>query len=94
VPSRYLEFSCEYLRIGNYPKDLISMFTSVAVVPQFAPPEPFVEADEAARFLHYSVRSIMQMARAGKIPGTRLAMVTGRDGFFSSANLLNSFVAR
>lgn len=44
------------------------MFTDVAIVPQFVPPERFVEADEAALFLHYSVRSIMQMARDGKIP--------------------------
>jgi len=31
-------------------------------------PEPFVEAKDAAEFLHYSVRSIKQMARDGRIP--------------------------
>ncbi len=30
--------------------------------------EPFVEADGAAEFLHYSTRSIKQMARDGRIP--------------------------
>jgi Helix-turn-helix domain len=30
--------------------------------------EPFVEADAAAEFLHYSPRSIKQMAREGRIP--------------------------
>lgn len=30
--------------------------------------EPFVEAEAAAAFLHYSSRSIKQMARDGKIP--------------------------
>jgi Helix-turn-helix domain len=30
--------------------------------------ECFVEADAAAEFLHYSVRSIKQMAREGRIP--------------------------
>jgi hypothetical protein len=33
-----------------------------------AMPEPFVEADAAAKFLHYSPRSIKQMARDGRIP--------------------------
>jgi hypothetical protein len=31
-------------------------------------PEPFVEAKAAAEFLHYSVGSIKQMARDGRIP--------------------------
>ena len=30
--------------------------------------EPFVEADAAAAFLHYSARSLKQMARDGRIP--------------------------
>ncbi len=30
--------------------------------------EPFVEANAAAEFLHYSARSIKQMAREGRIP--------------------------
>jgi hypothetical protein len=30
--------------------------------------EPFVEADAAAEFLHYSPRTIKQMAREGRIP--------------------------
>jgi hypothetical protein len=30
--------------------------------------EPFVEANAAAKFLHYSARSIKQMAREGRIP--------------------------
>jgi hypothetical protein len=30
--------------------------------------EPFVEADTAAEFLHYSSRSVKQMAREGRIP--------------------------
>lgn len=30
--------------------------------------EPFVEANAAAEFLHYSARSIKQMARDGRIP--------------------------
>jgi hypothetical protein len=30
--------------------------------------EPFVEADAAAEFLHYSSRSVKQMAREGRIP--------------------------
>lgn len=32
------------------------------------PLEPFVEANAAAEFLHYSARSIKQMAREGRIP--------------------------
>ena len=32
------------------------------------PPEPFVEADAAGEFLHYSARTIKQMARQGRIP--------------------------
>lgn len=32
------------------------------------PLEPFVEANTAAAFLHYSARSIKQMAREGRIP--------------------------
>jgi hypothetical protein len=31
-------------------------------------PEPFVEANAAAEFLHYSSRTIKQMAREGRIP--------------------------
>ncbi len=30
--------------------------------------EPFVEADAAAEFLHYSPRTVKQMAREGRIP--------------------------
>ena len=30
--------------------------------------EGFVEADEAARFLHYSTRTVKQLARDSKIP--------------------------
>jgi hypothetical protein len=31
-------------------------------------PEPFVEANAAAEFLHYSSRTVKQMAREGRIP--------------------------
>jgi hypothetical protein len=44
------------------------MFTDIPTVSHFIPSELFVEADEAALFLHYSERSVMQMARVGKIP--------------------------
>jgi helix-turn-helix protein len=30
--------------------------------------EPFVEAEAAAEFMHYSIRSVKQMARDGRIP--------------------------
>ncbi len=30
--------------------------------------EPFVEADAAAEFLHYSPRTVKQLAREGRIP--------------------------
>jgi hypothetical protein len=30
--------------------------------------EPFVEAEAAAEFMHYSTRSVKQMARDGRIP--------------------------
>jgi excisionase family DNA binding protein len=32
-------------------------------------PEPFVDADEAAKFLSLSRRRILDLARAGKLPG-------------------------
>jgi hypothetical protein len=35
---------------------------------QSSVPEQFVEADAAAEFLHYSPRSVKQMARDGPIP--------------------------
>jgi Helix-turn-helix domain len=35
---------------------------------QSSAPEQFVEADVAAEFLHYSPRSVKQMARDGRIP--------------------------
>ena len=57
------------------------MFTDESTVPRSIFPERFVEADEAASFLHYSVRSIMQMARDGKIPRTRSATAPGSVGF-------------
>src|SRR5260370_18901360 len=42
-----------------------------SVLQRHAQPEPleaFVEANAAAEFLHYSARSIKQMAREGRIP--------------------------
>ncbi len=44
------------------------MLNSAPVTTQLRPPEPFVEADAAAEFLHSSPRTVKQLAREGKIP--------------------------
>ena len=42
---------------------------SIIAIPKvISMPEPFVEADAAAEFLHYSPRTVKQMAREGRIP--------------------------
>jgi hypothetical protein len=42
---------------------------SITAIPKvISLPEPFVEADAAAEFLHYSPRTVKQMAREGRIP--------------------------
>ena len=48
------------------PADINLRHAPVSTNEQIA--EPFVEANVAAEFLHYSTRSIKQMARDGRIP--------------------------
>jgi hypothetical protein len=48
---------------GRTPSDSTSLTKH-----RLASVEPFVEADAAAEFLHYSPRSIKQMVREGRIP--------------------------
>lgn len=63
------------------------MLTDVPTVPHSISPEPFVEADDAARFLHYSPRTVMQMARDGKIPAHPLGDGARKRWFFLISEL-------
>ena len=52
---------------GQAPAKLVPH--SITAIPKvIGMPEPFVEADAAAEFLHYSPRTVKQMAREGRIP--------------------------
>jgi hypothetical protein len=44
--------------------------------------EGFVDAEQAARFLFLTRRHVLELARAGKLPDTLLAMVPGACGAF------------
>ena len=61
--TRYEKFS-EF--IPAKPADINLQGPPVSTKGQIA--EPFVEANVAAEFLHYSTRSVKQMARDGRIP--------------------------
>jgi hypothetical protein len=50
-------------------------------------PERFVEAEEAALFLHYSPRSVKQMARDGKIPAHPFGDGARKHWFFLISEL-------
>jgi hypothetical protein len=63
------------------------MFTDEPTAPRSIFPEPFVEADEAASFLHYSIRSVMQMARDGKIPAHPFGDGSRKRWFFLISEL-------
>lgn len=60
----------------------------------YIPPEPFVEADEAAEFLHSSPRTVMQMAREGKIPAHPFGDGPRKRWFFLISELADFLRAR
>jgi hypothetical protein len=49
--------------------------------------EPFVEANAAAEFLHYSARSIKQMAREGRIPAHPFGTSSRKRWYFLISEL-------
>lgn len=57
-------------------------------------PEPFVEAEAAAEFLHYSTRSIKQMARDGRIPAHPFGSGPRKRWYFLISELAEQLRAR
>src|SRR5271167_2202348 len=57
------------------------------------PPEPFVDADEAGRFLSLPRRRVMELGRAGKLPGHPIGDGARRVWRFRLSEIATALVA-